>query len=123
MVCPSYLGAMNVISKDAISTTTSVDALRERLAGDFVSPEDSSWDDARLAWNLAVDQRPAAVAIPQTVEDIVEVVRHPRAQGYRVAGQSTGPNAHPLAEGLEHTVLIKTHHMRQVQIDGTARVA
>src|SRR3954466_5204634 len=112
---------MNVISKDAISN--SVDALREQLQGDYVTPEDASWDEARLAWNLAVDQVPAAVAIPETADDIVEVVRFARANGLRVAGQSTGHNAHPLAEGLESTVLVKTHRMRAVQIDAGARVA
>src|SRR4051794_24600498 len=121
MVCRPYLGAMNVISPDA--TTITVDALRERLTGDFVTAADSHWDEARLAWNLAVDQRPAAVAVPETVEDIVEVVRYARANGLRVAGQSTGHNAHPLAEGLESTVLVKTHRMRAVQIDAAARVA
>ena len=112
---------MNAISKDAISI--SVDELRGRLTGDYVTPEDSNWDEARLAWNLAVDQRPSAVAIPETVDDIVEVVRYARSQGLHVAGQSTGHNAHPLAAGLEHTVLVKTHRMRQVQIDAAARVA
>jgi UDP-N-acetylenolpyruvoylglucosamine reductase len=112
---------MNVISRDA--TSISIDALRERLTGDYVTPEDSNWDEARLAWNLAVDQHPAAVALPETVDDIVEVVRYARSQGLRVAGQSTGHNAHPLAEGLEHTILIKTHRMRRVQIDPHARVA
>src|SRR4051794_28770377 len=112
---------MNVISKDAISI--SAEELRERLTGDYVTPEDSHWDEARLAWNLAVDQRPAAVAIPETVEDIVEVVRYARANGLRVAGQSTGHNAHPLAEGLEHTLLVKTQRMRGVTIDAAARVA
>src|SRR3954471_3283715 len=112
---------MNVISKDAISI--SAEELRERLTGDYVTPEDSNWDEARLAWNLAVDQRPAAVAIPETVEDIVEVVRYARANGYQVAGQSTGHNAHPLAEGLEHTILVKTQRMREVRIDPEARIA
>src|SRR3954471_8686762 len=116
---------MNVISRDAISTSTStsVDTLREQLTGEFVTPSDSQWDDARRAWNLAVDQRPAAVAIPETVDDIVEVVRYARANGLRVAGQSTGHNAHPLAEGLEHTLLVKMHRMRGVTIDAAARVA
>jgi FAD binding domain/Berberine and berberine like len=112
---------MNVISKDAVSI--SVDSLRERLQGDYVTPEDASWDEARLAWNLAVDQRPAAVAIPETVDDIVEVVRFARSNGLRVAGQSTGHNAHPLAAGLDHTVLVKTHRMRGVEIDADARIA
>jgi FAD binding domain/Berberine and berberine like len=112
---------MNVISRDAISI--SVDALRERLIGDFVTPEDSHWDEARLAWNLAVDQRPAAVAIPETADDVVEVVRYARTNGLRVAGQATGHNAHTLAEDLQNTVLVKTHRMRDVQIDADARVA
>jgi hypothetical protein len=112
---------MNVISKDASYIT--VVALRERLTGDYVTPEDPNWDEARMAWNLAVDQRPAAVAIPQTVDDIAQVVRYARANGLRVAGQSTGHNAHPLADGLEHTVLVKTHRMRAVQIDAAAAVA
>lgn len=112
---------MNVISKDA--TTIPVDTLRQRLTGEYVTPEDLGWDDARLAWNLAVDQRPAAVAIPETVDDIVEVVRYARSHGLRVAGQSTGHNAHPLADGLDNTVLVKTHSMRRVDIDAGARVA
>src|SRR3954467_4363834 len=112
---------MNVISKDAISI--SAEELRERLTGDYVTPEDSSWHEARLAWNLAVDQRPAAVVIPETVDDVVEVVRYARANGLRVAGQSTGHNAHPLAEGLDHTILVKTHRMRRVKIDPEARIA
>src|SRR4051794_20117634 len=111
---------MNAITD---ATATTVDALRERLDGDFVTPGDPTWDEARLAWNLAVDQRPAAVALPESVEDIAEVVRYARSNGMRVAGQSTGHNAHPLADGLDHTVLVKTHQMRSVTIDPDARVA
>src|SRR5215208_1312718 len=112
---------MNAIGRDAASI--SVSELRERLTGSYVTPEDSGWHEARLAWNLAVDQRPAAVAIPETVDDIVEVVRYARANGLRVAGQATGHNARPLADGLDRTVLVKTHRMRQVKIDPKARVA
>src|SRR3954454_3652259 len=65
---------------------------------------------------------PRQSRIPETVEDIVEVVRYARANGLRVAGQSTGHNAHPLAEGLEHTLLVKTQRMRGVTIDAAARV-
>ncbi len=28
----------------------------------ILTPRDQGWDDARRAWNLAVDQHPAAVA-------------------------------------------------------------
>src|SRR6266480_4955537 len=112
---------MNPTSMDA--TTFDVAGLRERLQGDYVTPNDPTWNESRMAWNLAVDQRPAAVAIPETADDVAEVVRYARANGLRVAAQGTGHNAHPLAEGLENTVLVKTHRMREVEIDPAAQVA
>ena len=35
--------------------------LTSALAGKIVIPEHASFDEGRRAWNLAVDQRPAAV--------------------------------------------------------------
>jgi hypothetical protein len=37
----------------------------------IVSPVDPGWDDARRAWNLAVDQHSAAVALPEAAADAV----------------------------------------------------
>ena len=51
-------------------------------------PGDAGWDDARRAWNLAVDQRPAAVALPETVDDVVDVVEHARLVGLHVRGHA-----------------------------------
>ncbi len=36
--------------------------LRSRCAGPVTGPGDATWDQARMAWNVAVDQRPAVVA-------------------------------------------------------------
>jgi FAD/FMN-containing dehydrogenase len=83
-------------------------------------PGDPGWDDARRAWNLAVDQRPAAVALPQTVDDIVAVVEHGRLVGLEVAVQSTG---HGAGASLHGTVLVNTSRMTGVAIDPAARVA
>ncbi len=88
----------------------------------LVFPEDERWDEARQAWNLSVDQRPAAVAEPRTARDVCEVVKWARARGYRVAAQGTGHNAAPLGTD-ESVVLIKTHRMRQVSVDAESRVA
>jgi FAD/FMN-containing dehydrogenase len=97
-------------------------ALRARLTGEYVVPGDEGWNEARQAWNLAVDQRPAAVALPESAEDVVEIVRFARENGLRVAPQGTGHNASPLGP-LEDTVLVKTSRMRSVEIDPEARVA
>ena len=88
----------------------------------LVHPGDDGWDPARAAWNLAVDQRPAAVAFPETPEEVVAVVDYARTRGLRVAPQGTGHNASAI-RSLERTVLVKTSRMRQVVVDPSARTA
>jgi FAD/FMN-containing dehydrogenase len=97
-------------------------ALRARLQGDLVLPGDESWDEARRAWNLAVDQQPAAVALPETAEDVVAIVDFAREHGLRVAPQGTGHNANPLG-WLDETILVKTERMRGVEVDAESRRA
>jgi FAD/FMN-containing dehydrogenase len=88
----------------------------------IVLPHDPNWNEARRAWNLAVEQRPAAVALPESPADVAAVVRWARARGLRVAPQGTGHNARPLGS-LAHTVLLKTERMRRVGIDARTRHA
>src|SRR6185295_1659799 len=88
----------------------------------LVHPHDPGWDEARQAWNLAVDQQPAAVALPETVDDVVAAVDFAREHGLRVAPQGTGHNAHPLGD-LADTLLLKTERMRRVGIDPEGRRA
>ena len=98
-----------------------VEVLRSRLYGDVYGPDDAGWDEARRAWNLAIDQRPAAVAFPLTDSDVVAVVEFAREEGLRVAAQATGHGAGAIAS-LEDAILISTKHMRGVRIDpGTRR--
>jgi FAD/FMN-containing dehydrogenase len=82
----------------------------------LVLPHDPGWNEARQAWNLAVDQRPAAVALPESAEEVAGVVRWARSRGLRVAPQGTGHNAGAMGS-LAHTVLVKTERMRGVEID------
>ena len=82
-------------------------SLTESLEGSVVLPDHPSWDAAREAYNLAVDQRPAAVAFPANARDIQEIVRYAAANDLRVAPQRTGHNASPI-ESLDGVVLLKT---------------
>jgi len=85
-------------------------------------PGDPSWDEARQAWNLAVDQHPAAVALPASAQDVADVIRFAGEYRLRVAAQGTGHNAAPLGS-LADTILVKTERMRRVTIDPAARIA
>ena len=90
--------------------------------GKVVVPDDERYDSARQAWNLAVDQRPAAVVLPESAADVAAAVRCAAQHGLRVAAQGTGHNAGPLAS-LADTVLVKTERMRGIRIDPVARTA
>ena len=80
-------------SRGRTAPTIDVRALRARVVGDVVLPGDDGWDAARQAWNLAVDQRPAAVVLAETAEDVVAAVDFAREHGLRIAPQGTGHNA------------------------------
>ena len=92
------------------------------IGGRIATAEDTDWDEARAAWSLAADQRPVAVALVKTADDVAKVVGFTGANGPRVAAQGTGHGAMPLGS-LDGVVLIKTERMRGIQIeDGRARV-
>ncbi|MBZ5736593.1 FAD-binding oxidoreductase [Nocardioides mangrovi] len=95
-------------------------ALRGLLDGRLHLPGDPGYDAARLPWNVAVDQRPAAVALPRTAAEVATVVRLAAEAGLRVAPQSTGHNAGPLAaQGLDDVVVVRTSEMGAAIADPT----
>jgi hypothetical protein len=92
------------------------------ISGSVVRPGDAEWAAARQAWNLAADQRPEAVALVQSAEDVAAAVRFAAAHDLKVAAQGTGHGAVALGS-LEGTLLVKTERMRGVQVDGEAQTA
>lgn len=87
-------------------------------------PGEEGYDAARTPWNLAVDQRPAAVAVPRDATEVAAVVRAATAAGLRVAPQSTGHGAGPLADcRLADVVLLRLSQFTGVTVDPEARVA
>jgi hypothetical protein len=70
-------------SLTAKEVDAAVNGLASRLGDRVVGRHDPRWEEARRAWNLAVDQRPAAVAIPESPQDVVAVVEGARQHGLR----------------------------------------
>jgi FAD/FMN-containing dehydrogenase len=83
------------------------------IEGRAVLPGDAGWDDARRSWNLAVDQRPAAVVEAAGPADIAALLR----AGLRVAPQSTGHGSELLGP-LDDVVLLKTSRLKEVKVVG-----
>ena len=46
-----------------------------KIDGRVATPRDPDWDEARQAWNLAADQQPAAVAFPESSDDVAKVIK------------------------------------------------
>lgn len=97
-------------------------ALSKRCRGSVFATGDEGYDQARLAYNVMVDQHPALVAMPVDAEDVGELVRFARDHGKRVAPQRTGHNAAPLGS-LADTILLKTDALQEVSIDADGRRA
>lgn len=96
--------------------------LGERLDGELVLPGDAAWDTARQAWNLAVDQRPAAVVLPESAADVVATVAFAGEFGLRIAFNAGGHNAGTIDWGDgTGTLLLKTERMRRVEVDAAGR--
>ncbi|MDP9187937.1 MAG: FAD-dependent oxidoreductase, partial [Actinomycetota bacterium] len=91
------------------------------FSGRVTTARDSAWDTARQAFNLAVDQRPAAVVHPTEVRDVVALVGFAAQNGLHLAPQTTGHNAGPL--DLEDALLVKTTELGGIEIDPDARRA
>jgi FAD/FMN-containing dehydrogenase len=94
--------------------------LSEALTGAVVLPGDPGWDHARSAFNLLLDQHPAAVAFPANGEDVAAALAYARGAGLRVAPQATAHNQGPLG-ALEDTLLLNVSGLQEVRVDPGAR--
>jgi FAD/FMN-containing dehydrogenase len=119
----SLSGPSGARRRTADPTLRDLRALDAAIAGSVVAPGDDAWDDARAAWNLTVDQRPAAVVLPQSADDVARIVDFARERRLRVAPQGTGHSAATLEDRLGGSLLLRTDRMRAVQIDPDSRRA
>jgi hypothetical protein len=99
---------------------SALDELQSRIQGKVFVPGDAGYDEARLAWNLSVQQHPAIIVVAQNALDVVEAVNFARQENLGVAVQSTG---HGIARPADNALLIITSQMTHVQVDSKAQTA
>jgi FAD binding domain len=92
------------------------------IAGRLATATDPDWDQARMAWNLAADQHPSAVAFVESAEDAAAVMRFAADNDLRVTTQGSGHGAAALGS-LEDTILVKTERLRGVEVDAESQTA
>lgn len=98
--------------------------LREALGSRVVFAHEPEYDVVRAPWNPTADQRPFAVATPESADDVIAVVRAATAAGLRIAAQSTGHAAPGLCEtDLSDVVLVRLGALRGVTVHPETRTA
>src|SRR5690242_10648429 len=86
----------------------------------ILMPGHPLWDDARGAFNLLLDQQPAAIAFPADAGEVADAVACARAMGLRVAPQAAAHNQGALGS-LENTLLLNVSRLQEVRVDPGAR--
>ncbi|TFB50292.1 FAD-binding oxidoreductase [Cryobacterium tagatosivorans] len=95
--------------------------LAATLDGRLVLPGDADWDTARMPWNLAVDQQPAAVAIPAaSADDLRRIIAAARIGGFEIAVQ---PGGHGASSDLRGCILVRLANFDEVTVNVDERYA
>jgi FAD/FMN-containing dehydrogenase len=106
-----------------VVATRAAHELRARCGSVVALPGEPAYDAGRAPWNIAVQQRPAAVATPATADEVAAVVRAAAGAGLRVAPQGTGHGAQSLqGRRLDDVVLLRTTLLDEVTVDPVSRI-
>ena len=96
--------------------------LRQRHRGPVIGPDDAGYDPARITFNGMIDRRPALIARPLDIADVVAAVAYAveadlpiavRGGGHSVAGHCMGDGG----------VVVDLRLMRSASVDPDARLA
>ncbi|MBA2300376.1 MAG: FAD-binding oxidoreductase [Chloroflexi bacterium] len=98
-----------------------LDQLR-RACGEVITPEDSTYDDARRLWNAIHDRRPAVIVHPTTSEKVAAAVRFAREHDLEVVVKSGGHSAAGF-KGADGCLVVDLSEMRGVGVDPGVRIA
>jgi FAD/FMN-containing dehydrogenase len=98
------------------------DDLRSQLEGEVITPDDSSYDEARQVFFKGIDRRPLAVARVAGAEDVAAVVNGAREGGLELAVRSGG-HSRPGYGTSDGGLVIDLSGMNSVEIDGDGETA
>jgi FAD/FMN-containing dehydrogenase len=91
-----------------------------RIVGSVLLPGDVGYDDERAIWNLNHEMVPAVIVVPESAADVQAAVTFAAGQQRPVLVKTTG---HQIVGRAHGAVVIATHRMNAITIDGAARTA
>ena len=103
-------------------SSSTIAALRTRLPGRVLTPEDAGYDSARHVFNAMIDRRPAVIAQCRDAEDVAAAVVFAREQGMPLSVRGGGHSVAGLAV-CDAGLMIDLSAMKSVRIDPQTRTA
>ena len=103
-------------------TSDAIAALRDRVRGRVITPEDADYDALRTVANPEADRRPAAIVRVADANDVATVIGFARDGGWELAVRCGGHSAvgHGVTEG---GVVVDLRDMKALEIDTETRTA
>ena len=110
------------MTRSVAVTNGHLEELRRSFRGDIITPESSTYDEARRVWNAMFDRRPAVVLRPTSVADVQAAVRFGRERDLDIAVRGGAHSAvgHSTTEG---GLVIDMGRLNTVEVDARARLA
>lgn len=92
------------------------------MQGRVLRPGDAEYDEHRRSFNGMLDRRPAAIALVESVDDVVAALTLARAEGLQIAVRGGGHSVagHGL---LDDGLVIDLRRMRAIEVDPATRAA
>jgi FAD/FMN-containing dehydrogenase len=99
-----------------VTTTDSVQLLRQTFSGGVLEPGDAGYDEARKVHNGLIDKHPAVIARCLQTADVVEAVDFARDEGLEISVRAGGHNVAGKAVG-EGGLTIDLSLMKGIHVD------
>ena len=101
---------------------TTIEQLRDRVAGAVIAPEDEGYEEARKVYNAMIDRRPRVVVRCAQAGDVAAAVDFARENGLGVAVRGGGHSVPGFGTG-DDAVVVDLSGMRDVAVDPERRTA
>ena len=105
-----------------ITQSTAFQTLNANFKGEIITPDMSTYEDARKVWNGMIDKRPALIVRPSNNNDVIAALRFARTSeliisvrggGHNVAGHATNDDG----------IVIDLSDMKRITVDPAMRTA